>query len=299
MTNRPFPFRAASRWTALAAAAVVLLFAASVQAAEKNPEYTSLAGVKTEGIQKWLDDAKSQGYVPIYLNGCTVGDHVEFGGVAVKDPTVEQVEYRLNLNEDEYDEFAKDMTKKGFRPGPLSGYMAGKGIRFATLWRKDNNKAPHPTPKINLTVKQFEDTIADMRKKGMDPHGTSAYRGADGAVRYIAGFTERGKGQHWEERHDLTADDYQTQLDHWSSNDYKLSSVHVYETPDGTRFMATAVKEDGDSFMWQERHGITGEQYQKTFDKLGEDGYRPRSICEYLEDGKPHFAITWIKYNKK
>ena len=266
-------------------------------AACRTAEYTSLAGVKATGFQKWIDDAHDQGYQPNYVNGYDVGDHAEFAGVAVKDPTVEEFDYRLNITADEFDQFQDEMTKKGFRSGFISGYMAGKG-RALQQFGKDKNKHPVVPAEINLTRKQFEESVAEMRKKGMDPHGTSAYQGADGAVRYLVGFTQRGKGQHWEERHDLSEGDFEAQVKRWSANDFVVSSLHAYNTPDGLRWMATAVKEDNPVVVGKERHGMTGDEYQKAFDKLGEEGYRPRTICEYLDDGQPRFAVIWFKWLK-
>ena len=52
-----------------------------------NPYY-SLAGVKASGIQKFIDDAKSQGYEINGINGYQFGDHKEYAGVAVKNAKV-------------------------------------------------------------------------------------------------------------------------------------------------------------------------------------------------------------------
>ncbi len=139
MTPRPLPFSALTRRTALLAAAVALLFAVPLPAADVD--YTSLAGLKTQGFQKFLDDARDQGYEPVYINGYDVGDHAEYAAVAIKDPDKKPFESKFDMTDDDYKDFFKEMSKKAFHPTFVSGYHTRRGPRFAAVWVsiKDKN----------------------------------------------------------------------------------------------------------------------------------------------------------------
>ena len=296
MTKRPLPFPATSRRTALLAAAVALLSAAPLWAA--NVDYTSLAGLKAQGLQKFLDDAKDQGYEPVYLNGYDVGDHVEYAGVAIKDPDKKQFESKFDMTNDEYNEFFKEMSAKAFRPTCVSGYHTKEGPRFAAVWvttKFDKNKVEFKG-KHGQTEKEFDDTVKALHKDGYVPVNVTAYQGPDGAVRYTSLFVVPGKNQEWETKHNLTADQYQAQVDKWVNNGWRLTKVHVYDSPDGLRFLATARLADYDKkYVWEAHHDMNGNQYQKMFDKLAGEDFRPGCICGYRDGGQVKFAVIWSK----
>ena len=161
MKTRMFPSPLATRPAVLLATAVCLLGAVPVWGA--NPYY-SLAGVKASGIQKFIDDAKSQGYEINGINGYQVGDHIEYAGVAVKNAKV-QCEARFDLTEDEYKDYIKEMGDKGFRPYGQSAYHTNKGPRFASSWGKD---AIHWAwnIKINQSEKEFKSALASAAPTG-------------------------------------------------------------------------------------------------------------------------------------
>ena len=297
MTTRPFPFRATSRGTALAAAAVALLSTASLPAA--NVEYFSRAGVTAKGFQKFLDDAKDQGYEPAYINGYEVGDHVEYAGVAIKDPDKKPFDSRFDMNDEEFKDYFKEMGKKDFRPTCVSGYHTKEGPRFAAVWvstKFDKNPVMWHT-RHSQGEKEFDDTMKSMRKDGYVATNVTAYQGPDGAVRYTSLFAmPASKNVEWETRHNLTAEHYQDQLDKWHSDGFRVVKVHVYDSPDGLRYLATARQTAYDKkFVWQEHHDMTGAQYQKRFDELGNDGFRPGCICGYRDGGEVKFAVIWSK----
>jgi hypothetical protein len=39
---------------------------------------------------------------------------------------------------------------------------------------------------------------------------------------------------------------------------------------------------------------MSGEKYQKVFDNLGSQGFRPIAICGYNEGGEVRYAAIWI-----
>ena len=290
MKTRMFPTRRAVPL----AAAVCLLCAAPVWAA--NPYY-SLAGLKAAGIQKFIDDAKSQGYEIAGINGYQVGDHIEYAGGAVKNPNA-QTEARFDLTEGEYMNYIKEMRDKGFHPYGQSTYHTKKGPRFASAWCMDKFK-PAWDIKINQTEKDFKSALADKRTAGMVLWNATAYQGSDGAPRFTSVFIEH-KDATYENGHNLTADKLNEKLDHWHSDGFFLLKIHAYGTPDGLRFLAIARKDKGSKNLdWKVRIGMTGDQYQKEFDKMAGQGYGVGNICGYLDGGETHYLARWVKSVKK
>ena len=55
----------------------------------------------------------------------------------------------------------------------------------------------------------------------------------------------------------------------------------------------TGIWEQSVDFPWQARHGLTGEQYQNTFDELVRDGYRPVQVCGYSQGLGARYAAIW------
>jgi hypothetical protein len=273
------------------------MFAAPLWAADA-PEYMSLAGLKAQGFQKFLDDARDQGYEVNYINGYEVGDHVEFAGVAIKLAPGDKRQYdaKFDLTEDEFRDYIDDMGKRGFRPMGVSGYHTKKGTRFAAAWIKDSVKLQWKT-RVNQPHKEYEDTVAAMRDDGLVPFAVSAYLGADGDVRYTSVFCKPLKGEAWDYRHNMTAAQFDDQLDKWHADGFRLMRVHAYETPDGLRFLAVVRNRSGydGGFVWKVRHGMTGDEYQKEFDKMANEGYSPNSICGYRAGGEVRFVVNWEK----
>ena len=75
---------------------------------------------------------------------------------------------------------------------------------------------------------------------------------------------------------------------------FRPTDVSAYDTPDGPRFTAVAVKDS--KRKWSEHHGMVGEKYQKEFDKLGADGFRPVAICGYNDGGDIRYAAVWYLF---
>jgi hypothetical protein len=304
MTTRTLPFPSPTRRIALLAVAVCLLSAASLRAAD---EYYSLAGLKAAGFQKWIDNAKSQGYEIIYINGCQVGDHVEYSGVAEKHPDGKvQGDARFDMTEQEYKDYAGEMKDKGFRPIGLSGYHSPHGLRFAASWKKvaswskDNaSKNMEWDFKLSQSQKEFEKTLADEHAARMFPYTITAYQGNDGGVRFTSVYVTPRKDQTWETGYNLTAEQFQDRLDRWDSDGFVPFKIHAYDTPDGLRFLATASKSAFDSsVVVKVRFGLTGDQYQKAFDELAAEGYSPICICGYHDGEDVKFAVVWRKMKK-
>ena len=239
MTTRPLPSFAASRRTALAAAAVCLLFAAPLRAA---PEYLSLAGLQADGFQKWIDETRDQGYRPVYVNGYDAGDHVEFAGVAIKDDQPWEAKY--NLTAGELQKAIDENKKKGLRPGTISGYLSGKRPRFTVTFIKDRGNVQWDI-RHNITHKDYIKELHATQQNGLRPHMVSGYADADGDIHFTTLFVRMNdKDEVWDSPHDMSEDKFQDKIDQWKDKGLRPTDISVYDTPDGPGFTAVGLKWD-------------------------------------------------------
>lgn len=58
-----------------------------------------------------------------------------------------------------------------------------------------------------------------------------------------------------------------------------------------TRF--AAIWSQAETYPWQARHGLTGDQYQATFDQLTQQGFRPVQVCGYSEGFDDRYAAIF------
>ena len=72
-----------------------------------------------------------------------------------------------------------------------------------------------------------------------------------------------------------------------------LTHAHspVLLTRFSTRF--AAIWSQAQTYPWQARHGLTGDQYQATFDQLKQQGFRPVQVCGYSEGFDDRYAAIF------
>jgi hypothetical protein len=114
---------------------------------------------------------------------------------------------------------------------------------------------------------------------------------AKAEVRFAAIWEKEG-GPAFQDRHNLTAAQYQQTFDHLLAQGFRLKYVNGYAA-DEPRFAAIWEKEGGPAF--QARHNLTSAEYQQTFDQLVGQGFRLRVVSGYAVGGEARFAAIWEK----
>lgn len=94
---------------------------------------------------------------------------------------------------------------------------------------------------------------------------------ADGQDRYAA-ILEQREGPPFAARHGLSADDYQRAFDELIGQGFRPVKISGYAIDGQERFAAIFEQRDGPRFV--ARHGIGGDEYQRTFDDLVAQGFR-------------------------
>lgn len=142
-----------------------------------------------------------------------------------------------------------------------------------------------------LNGSQYQTAFDQYVAQGYRLRCVSGYSVA-GVTRYAA-IWDKQSGPAWAARHGLSAAQYQQAFDQLSAQGYRLKMVSGYSVGSSPRFAALWDKSSGPA--WTARHGLSGAQYQQTFDQLGAQGYRLRWVSVYAEGGQARYAALWDK----
>lgn len=113
---------------------------------------------------------------------------------------------------------------------------------------------------------------------------------------FIAAWDKSG-GPAWAARHGLTAQAYQQTFDKMVKEGYRPRCVSGYTASAAGPDLYAALWDKASGPAWVARHGLTESAYQKEFNQLGPQGFRPTCISAYTVSGQPRFAGIWEKSN--
>lgn len=94
-------------------------------------------------------------------------------------------------------------------------------------------------------------------------------------------------------RHGMSEASYQRNFDRFTREGFKLRNISAYSEAGKPRFAATWDKSRDGAIV--AKHGMSGSQYQREFNRLTDEGYRLTDISGYEDQGKIRFAAKWTK----
>lgn len=256
----------------------VLGFAAPVRA---QPLWADTQGLSGRAFDTWFNEHKQLDYRLVYLNGFNVNGTTFHSARMVKETKTPLWKYAYGKSHDDFVKFRNDVHKQGYRQISLSGYLKGQAPAFAGAWVKDGLRTLESVS-LNLTEKEYRDTIARQKMSGHLPAQVTGYADGAGSYRFAALFVPAGRA-FWYECHDLTAEEYQKAIDETKTNKCRPISVTVYPTPAGLRF-AVVLLQDGAE--WFARHNLSFEDYKTEFNQAETAGFRPVSIAGYSDGNR-------------
>jgi CubicO group peptidase (beta-lactamase class C family) len=95
----------------------------------------------------------------------------------------------------------------------------------------------------------------------------------------------------WASRHNMSASDYQEQVDALAAQGFRVVNVTVSGDIFDPRFTATFVQ---DGLPWAARHGLTADQYQQAVDTFAAQGLRVLCVSAYGSFPNELYAATWV-----
>ncbi|MFG2053168.1 hypothetical protein ACGFI9_03970 [Micromonospora sp. NPDC048930] len=194
---------------------------------------------------------------------------------------------RHGIDGDTYQRTFDELVAQGFRLTSVCGYSEGRDARFNAIWQQ--RSGPAWEARHGLKADEYQATFDSLTRQGFRLTTVSGYA-VGGEARYAAIWEQR-EGPEWQARHGLTRAQYQQEFDELTRQGFVLRQVSGYRVNVDVLFAGIWEKEEGVTF--EARHGLTGSEYQKTFDELVSSGHRLTCVSGYSDTGIARYAAVW------
>lgn len=237
-------------------------------------------GIDAARYQQTFDSLIADGFRLTSVCGYSEGREARFNAVWVKrdGPALQA---RHGLDAQQYQQTFDELVGQGFRLTCVSGYAEGGQARYAAIWEQDGGPEFHA--RHGLSRLQYQQTFDELAGQGFVLSQVSGYRvGVD--VQFAA-IWEKLAGVPFVGRHALTSSQHQKAFDELVAQGFRMTGVSGYSDTGIARYASTW-RHDPDA-TWQARHGLTTEDYQRTFDELTSQGFRPVQVSGYGDGAYP------------
>ncbi|CAN7757911.1 hypothetical protein LJR296_006854 [Cupriavidus necator] len=164
-----------------------------------------------------------------------------------------------------------------------------KLTEYATIWEK--SPGPAWQARHGLTSQQYQQTFDELVRQGYRPVDVSGYS-VGGQPTYAAIFEKRA-GPEFAAFHGITGDAYQREFDRLTQSGYHPVFVDGFAVGNADRY--NAIFEKAPAPPWVARHNLDSASYQREFDRLTREGYRPVVVSGYNVNGQDRYAAIWEK----
>lgn len=189
----------------------------------------------------------------------------------------------------EYQKEFTDLSKKGYRLISLSGYTKAGQEKYAAIFRKDTG--PSWTAKHGMNATQYQQAFTDMSKNGYRLRIISGY--AVGNQAKFAAVWDKGSGNAWIAKHNMTATQYQQTFTENSNKGFQLKYISGYVVNGKEYFAAIWEKATGTATI--AKHNMTAAQYQQYFTDFSKQGYTLKVVSGYEKNDTDFYAAIWGK----
>lgn len=97
----------------------------------------------------------------------------------------------------------------------------------------------------------------------------------------------------------LTEAKYQTEYNKYIKQGYQATWVDGHYDTSGKAYISYIAKKCTDSNNYVSQHGLTGEQYKKSYQDYQKKGYRVYQVDSYLSGGQIRYAVVYVKDSNK
>ncbi|HLX60747.1 MAG TPA: serine hydrolase [Planctomycetota bacterium] len=192
---------------------------------------------------------------------------------------------------DAFQTWVERTTKDAHRVISISGYDIGGEVRFSAVSVKDGAAIPTEV-RHNLANDEYAAALKQMRADGFRLICVSGYLNG-GAPHFAAVWVKDGKHIKWEEHHNITAEQYQSEVERAKERGLRPEIICGYGNGRAGHLFAALFVESQDE--WFARHDLAPEQYQKLYDDPANKGFRPLCATEYRTKSGPMFAAIFVK----
>ncbi len=182
---------------------------------------------------------------------------------------------RHGLTSADYQATFDNLVQQGYRLTNVSGYAENGEARYAAIWELKDG--PEWQARHGMNRDQYQRTFDEMAARGFVLTQVCGYRVNVNVL--FAAIWEKQDSVSWQARHGLTSGKYQETFDQMVAAGMKLSWVSGYSDTGIARYAAIWRMEA--SGRWQARHGLDATSYQRVFDELNSQGFRPVMVSGY------------------
>jgi CubicO group peptidase (beta-lactamase class C family) len=145
--------------------------------------------------------------------------------------------------------------------------------------------------KHGLTSSQYQTAFSSLASEGYRLNYVSGY--TINNVPTFAAIWEKKSSPAWVANHGMTAADYQTKFNTYTSQGYRLVLVNGYTVNGVDNYVA--IWDKSPSGLWAAKHGMTSTDYQTNFDSYARQGYRLKHVSGYAVGTEARYAAIWEK----
>jgi hypothetical protein len=248
-------------------------FAALFEKEDGTP-WQARHGIDAATYQATFDSLGAQGFRLTSVCGYSEGRDARFNAVwQQRDGGAWQA--RHNMTSDEYQANFDSLIQQGFRLTNVSGYAINGEARYAAIW--EQRGGPDWQARHGMSRAQYQQTFDELAAQGFFPVQVCGYRVNVDVL--FAAIWHRHDGVSAVARHGLTSSAYQKTFDAQVSVGMKLAWVSGYSDTGIARYAAIWRQEQ--SGPWQARHGMDAGGYQRAFDDMVAQGFRPVHVSGY------------------
>ena len=191
------------------------------------------------------------------------------------------------VDEAAYQAFVSKL-KPGYRLTHINVHVLGGKPKFTAIALHDSQSY---SARHNLSSAGYQKEFETQAAKGYRPVSVSGYT-VGGEVKFAAAWL-LDTPAHYTANHGITAAQYQKEFDAARRRQEMPLALQGFDTPAGIEYTATFVPDEGGAF--ETHHGLTADQYQALFNKIGKNGYWPAAISAYPAKDGTHFAVVFVK----
>ena len=200
---------------------------------------------------------------------------------------------RHGLTSAAYQAVFNSYTQQSYRLLYISGYMCNNVECFAAYFEKSSG--PAQICRHGMTSSEYQLQFNNATARGYRLVLVNGYAGTSGIDKYVAIWEKPTSSvAPWVARHRLTAAQYQSEFNSWTSKGYRLKHISGYAIGSAA-YYAAIFEKPTTTPAWVARHGLTSAQYQTEFNLRVGNGYVLVLVCGYTVNSVDYYAAIFEK----
>jgi serine/threonine protein kinase/CubicO group peptidase (beta-lactamase class C family) len=257
---------------------------------EPNYRWHALVHAHPRAYHAWLDQMRSLGCRPVFVNGHGVAGQPYLSAVAVRDNTPRDWQ-SFDDPQSTFQQRFDTQVNQGYWTTSQTRYRDRGSLTQTSVWERPIPKQGHFN-RGGLTLNAYESHVANNTLKHLYPREVIAYPNGDS---YLLGALSAPDGGHrWLNKQNLTVEQYQAFLTEGRNQGFRPVSVFVAPEAGTLRFGAVLLQ-DNPKLVWEERHGLTIAEYNRELRHWAVRGYRPQLVVGYEQDRDSRYVGVWVK----